>query len=194
MDFPDFEYWKLRVLAPEDTTWVNFHTPEWHRYYQDKCRICELIQPKTILEIGVRFGYSAHAFLCCSSVTHYAGIDVNDPKYGGWVRPTMGDARRMLEQEHPDKTITLYEGNTQAGFRPDWSDYDFIHVDADHSYRGCVRDLQTFWPMANKALLVDDYEDNTEVHWAVNDFVSESGFGGFLLTGKSKRGEALLIK
>ena len=56
---------------------------DWVAYYRLKWAIARVLQPKRILEIGVRFGYSAAAFLdACPNATYF-GIDVDSEDFGG---------------------------------------------------------------------------------------------------------------
>src|ERR1035438_10147495 len=56
---------------------------EWVPYYRLKWAIARELQPATILEIGVRFGYSAFAFLDACPSASYFGIDADCDAYGG---------------------------------------------------------------------------------------------------------------
>ncbi len=63
------------------TEFANPHDPfnylfgEWRSYYRMKWAIAKVIQPKSILEIGVRYGYSAISFLSACPDAQYVGID-----------------------------------------------------------------------------------------------------------------------
>src|SRR5580692_7612685 len=58
---------------------------EWVSYYRMKWAIASVLQPKSILEIGVRYGYSAVAFLNASPSARYLGIDLDVAAFGGSV-------------------------------------------------------------------------------------------------------------
>jgi hypothetical protein len=68
---------------------------EWVAYYRLKFAIVKALQPKSILEVGVRFGYSARAFLEASPAAKLLGIDLDCDLYGGqkgaleWARPAL---------------------------------------------------------------------------------------------------------
>src|SRR5215469_18824935 len=68
---------------PEDPLRHLF--PDWVPYYRMKWAIARVLQPRSILEIGVRFGYSALAFLNASPSARYLGIDLDLPTFGGSV-------------------------------------------------------------------------------------------------------------
>src|SRR4051794_5262627 len=56
---------------------------EWLPYYRTKWAIARTLQPKRVLEIGVRYGYSALAFLDACPEAQYLGIDIDSDLYGG---------------------------------------------------------------------------------------------------------------
>ena len=226
MEFPNYETWLKDVLNPADTEWWDFRTPEWYEYYKNKHRICKAFNPMSILEVGVRFGYSAHAFITAAPVAVYTGVDSNDPKHGGWKTPTLEWALAMLSRtcdnlamldypsefsilgvtysldskiipnNHGIKFRRFIVADTQClsealKIKIKSLNHDFIHIDADHSYKGCLSDLRTFWPVCNKVMLVDDY-DCPSVKQAVDQFTEENDILKFYMP--SLRGEALLIK
>src|SRR5438477_11758442 len=58
---------------------------EWVPYYRLKFCIAKVLQPESILEIGVRFGYSARTFLEASPSATFLGIDLDSDSFGGEV-------------------------------------------------------------------------------------------------------------
>jgi predicted O-methyltransferase YrrM len=194
MGFPDFETWCAEVLNPDDTDWWDFRTPAWHEYYFNKYRICRSFAPNSVLEIGVRFGYSAHAFMSTGTNLLYTGIDSNNPKHGGWKTPTLDWAKSMLNRTCKNRffTPTFIVADTQNDCIALTTKYDFVHIDADHSFSGCFKDLINFWPITNRVMLVDDYDQSKTVKDAVDRFVSQKKL--LLFHMPSLRGEALIIK
>lgn len=194
--FPTFEDWKKNVLNPDDTKWWRFDTDEWYQYYLNKFLICRAFKPTSILEIGVRFGYSAFSFIQAAPSANYMGIDADDPKFGGWTEPTMAWAQEMLRRNFPvrEGTCSWCRTNTQA---PDFQilapkeHFDFIHVDGDHSYDGARNDLVHCLPFASRVILVDDYLECPGVQAAVDEFSQK--YNLVLLTQYSARGEAVLL-
>src|ERR1700736_2008544 len=68
---------------PEDPLRHLF--PDWVSYYRLKWAIARVLQPESILEIGVRYGYSALAFLSASPSARYVCVDLDLPTFGGSV-------------------------------------------------------------------------------------------------------------
>lgn len=72
----------FRIYAnPENPLADRFE--EWVPYYREKFAIARALKPKSILEVGVRFGYSARAFLEGAPSAFYLGIDLDSDLYGG---------------------------------------------------------------------------------------------------------------
>jgi len=204
MPFPSFEHWVKHVLNPKMTTanpsgYWKFDNETWYKNYQLKYHIAKMIAPRSILEIGVLYGFSAHAFLCAGESISYLGIDINDPSFNDVGEPTLDIAAKMLNHEVPRVPPAYIETrvcNTQKEELTDLGNYDFVHVDACHTYQGCYRDIRSAWPHCNRAVLVDDYVTNGGVHDAVDKFIQD--FGATLLItpaiSGSQNGEALIIR
>jgi len=67
---------------------------DWVPYYKTKWAIARVLQPASILEIGVRYGYSAAAFLNACPGATYLGIDLDSDTFGG-VKGAIQWARRI---------------------------------------------------------------------------------------------------
>ncbi|MCG6551502.1 MAG: methyltransferase domain-containing protein [Candidatus Magnetominusculus sp. LBB02] len=63
----------LQYACPDDE--MSYLFDEWVDYYHEKFAICKFINPKNILEVGFRYGYSAIAFLSATAEAAYVGID-----------------------------------------------------------------------------------------------------------------------
>ena len=67
-----------------------------------KAAIAEALQPASILEIGVRYGYSGAAFLHGAHTTYYTGLDADKISFGGakgafeWARKTLPSSQSEL--------------------------------------------------------------------------------------------------
>lgn len=96
-----------------------------------------------ILEIGVRQGASTSALLAGVEANggHLWSVDINPCKifsHPQWTfiqADSIADKKRVLESV-PDEL-------------------DLLFVDGDHTYEGCLSDLQTYGPLAKKILIHD---------------------------------------
>jgi hypothetical protein len=163
-------------LNPADP-WPATERPEDVRHcYEFKFAVSQLLRPDRILEIGVRYGYSAAAFLAGSPGAAYVGLDADNSTYGG-TGGAYREAERML-RENFDSEILILECDTQAG-RPDLAPgFDLAHVDGDHSRAGCLSDLRLAVALGAKRILVDDitHPPDPGVAEAVAEFLAETGY------------------
>ena len=159
---------------------------EWVDYYRLKWAIASVIQPKSILEIGVRYGYSAFAFKDASPHASYVGIDANLPEYGGEV-----GAIEWAKKKLPPADTTFYEVDSQSIKTFPGGHYDLIHVDGQQDGDGFYADMVKALKQANYILVdgalwtdenafssisfLKDYKDSIE--WSLN----LSGYAGELL-------------
>jgi SAM-dependent methyltransferase len=137
---------------------------DWVSYYRMKWSIARVLQPKTILEIGVRFGYSALAFLSASPSSRYLGIDLDLPTFGGSAG-AIGWARKACCQYQAEFLIAdSTKLNRFPGER-----YDLIHVDGQQDGNGTMRDL-VLAAAQTDYILLDGY------FWSRQNFLSASEF------------------
>lgn len=137
-------------------------------YAAFKREVANVLQPKTILEIGVGIGISAMAFLDACPEASYTGID-NDSEEGRDfpVRPT-GFVTDLLYAKKYDYTILKKDSHTLESF----PDADLIHVDGAHDYFSAVRDMILAWGTKSPWILVDDCRDSTvaaAVMWVLHN-------------------------
>lgn len=116
-----------------------------------------------VVEIGTRAGYSTSAFLAgvAERGGHLTSIDINEC---------------LSSLKHPQWTFvkadSITQGKTIADSLPE---IDVLLVDGDHSYEGCLSDLQTFGKKAKKIFVHDtDAENYPGVRSAVRDFVIDT--------------------
>lgn len=189
MTFPAFDAW-CATLHPEDTHPWKFCTQEFYEEYRTKYAIAMLVKPRSILEVGVRFGYSARAFLYAGDVNVYVGLDFDEPSGGSYQGVPRKWAQERLRVDFPTVDIKTSKINTQTDaimFERD--KFDLVHIDADHSYQGALNDMQRFWPFAERVMVVDDF---VEVQDAVKTFVSAQS--GLMLSVTSLRSSALIVR
>lgn len=117
--------------------------------YEWKFAIAKFLQPATILEIGVRYGYSLASFIMGSNVVW---------KVEGWdseiyVKGSNDIAAAAIRSlpKNVDSTLRRLDSQDVQIVRS----YDLIHIDSSHTYHGCLHDLRMCLGMT-KAVLVDD--------------------------------------
>jgi cyclopropane fatty-acyl-phospholipid synthase-like methyltransferase len=132
----------------------------WVDYYRLKWAIARILQPQSILEIGVRYGYSAHAFLDAVPQSRYVGIDLDCTAAGG-VKGAIDWAAQILA---PFQT-ELIVADSQAMSRFPGDRYDLIHLDGQQDGDSSFHDLQLAIAQADY-VLVDGY------HWSATNFLA----------------------
>ena len=156
----DYDFRKF--ASPADP--LKYLFEEWVPYYRLKWAIARALQPQKILEIGVRFGYSAQAFLDASPNAKYLGIDNDSNSFGG-EKNAIRWAQRLSLEYHADFVIA---DSQQMGRLPG-GDYDLIHVDGQQDGTGSFHDLKLSLRQA-RYVLVDGY------FWTRDNFLGASEF------------------
>jgi predicted O-methyltransferase YrrM len=136
-------------------------------YYEYYYAISKFYQPSTILEVGVRFGYSLGSMIKGSDKIEFVkGIDCEDPTYG---KNTLNTAEANIKK-YINADIK-YEFLLQDSHSIEKLDrkYDLIHIDGDHSYHGKIKDLNLTLDHC-KTLIIDDYFSLPEVAKAADDW------------------------
>lgn len=151
----------------------NFHPDDlskftwWLSYYETLHTLAGTLAPKTIVEIGVRAGYSGLTFLDASPECTITGIDF----YGNEkTTNTHGGRAEFVEHARkilPEDRYTLVVGNSQQ--MAELPKADLVYIDGDHTFDGCSHDLE----LAAKAaswILVDDYDSISTVRQACDQW------------------------
>ncbi len=175
-------------LSPEDPWPATEQMENVMGYYDGKYRAAALVRARSILEIGVRAGYSAAAFLSACPGASYTGIDADINRHGG-REGLFAWARETLPRSFPESVFAFHTADSRHLSRLPGERYDLIHVDGDHSYEGCVHDLTLAAEQA-RWILADDVTWVPEVGAAVHGFLAQTRFGAVLIPGW--RGEMLI--
>jgi len=169
---------------PKDPWQPDAETPH---YYGVKYEVAKRLQPNAILEIGVRSGYSALAFLMACPEAKYLGIDANNSEWGGGP-DFYKHALTLLEPY--DATIRVED--SQCITEP-IRGYEFWHLDGDHGFGGALRDLRLAGDSGARWILLDDYDLISDVRQAgdafafqnkgkyTSEYVTDGGYRGNLL-------------
>lgn len=154
-----------------------------------KHRIASFLRPRSIVETGVRAGYSAWA-LALGLSPAYTGIDNDADGNGPAFR---AHAAAILSPVASPVTFLAVDTRALPALPP----ADLFHLDADHTAEGVSHELALAAAacLPGAAILVDDIENPEvpDVRPAVEQFVAHHP--EFLpLFARSWRGEALLIR
>lgn len=137
---------------------------DWVPYYRLKWAIARVLQPRRVLEVGVRFGYSAAAFLDACPEAEYLGIDNDSENFGGH-KGAIEWARRITR--HARASYLLADSQQLAEFPG--GRYDLIHVDGQQDGDGSFRDLSKALRQS-RYILVDGF------FWTRQNFLNASEF------------------
>lgn len=133
-------------------------------HYQKKALILAELQPRTLLEIGVRCGYSLMAFqLACPDIT-FIGYDAMLDSDSSQCRTHLA---KVVEACQISLVLTEVDTHQLKAI----PDADVAHVDGDHSYEGALADLRL---VAHIPVILADDCDNPDVAKAVQTFVAET--------------------
>jgi len=177
-------------------------------YYGNVDLLAKMVGAKTILEVGVAWGYHAqHLLLNLSSIV-YTGID---PYLSGYDKNDAfpKDVAELFRDDEQSSMDRLYEAvklelNEKFPGRAklvrdkstDWMDkesdkYDLIFLDGDHTFEMVRKELSGFWTKVNEGgiLAGDDY-DWPEVKKAVDEFANEKNY---MLNSCRKKPEGTLL-
>lgn len=157
-DFFDFR----KYANPEDELAHLFD--DWLPYYRMKHAICKTLNPSSILEIGVRYGYGAITFLHAAPNARYLGIDNDTSTFGG----SMGAISWAQKITHGyDAGFIIADSQVMPAFPGDH--WDLIHIDGQQDGDGTFHDLELALPKATW-ILVDGY------FWTSENMLSSTYF------------------
>lgn len=153
-----------KTLPPERNPFGENSPYDWYAGY------AKALQPRSILEIGVRLGYSIAAMLGEEPPVWYCRL-VDDNAENA-ERPLRAVARKLYEEVG----IMCYADciNTQTQWREvPLGPYDIVHIDAGHAYEHCLNDLRHFAPLvSDRGIVIVDDQTNPDVARATEDFLA----------------------
>lgn len=177
------EMWRRLLESADPIDLAAGYLPTLESYYRGLYAIAAELAPRSIVEIGVRAGYSAFAMLCACPharaglkdlacrVTYYLGIEADwdeargenthGGRHGAWRHAERllapFDAQILLAASHNIRRLPAA---------------DLIYVDGDHSLTGCAADLDLAGESMPRCILVDDYDNIPEVRTACDAFAA----------------------
>jgi len=163
-----------RIFIAEDEFLDIYRTnrPLSEQHYAVYAEVCRELKPKSILEIGVRAGYSAWTMLSVVPDATYVGLDADNGTNGG-VTGYFEHAEAMLRREYPQASVNVYRANSQRLISLDRR-YDLIHIDGAHNHDEALRDMELCASFADY-LLIDDTSSITTVRSALDEFLELYG-------------------
>jgi len=184
--------WDPTIICPSDPTATPERIKEYETYYGLKHQIVSLLNPRVIVEIGVRCGYSAWAFLTACPGAKYHGFDAENCSHGGQGGPWTWWAERILSEREFNFEIHAPFDTQDKLLMPVRA--DFYHIDGDHTAEGVSNDLDICWRAAKPGatLLIDDYDYIPSVKEGVDNWLSKNQVKWEHIP--SLRGEILISK
>jgi len=158
-----------KIICPRDPSATPERIAQYRDYYKIKYDIIKEINPKSMVEIGVRAGYSAYFFCQAIPELKYYGYDAENNTHGGQGGPWLWWAEKILESF--DTTILSIDTQTLFTIKS----ADFYHIDGDHSVKGAQHDLDICYANKNPkgTLLIDDYDYIPEVREGVDTWLEK---------------------
>jgi len=124
----------------------NFYGKHAFRKYAFYYTYVKLFKPKTILEIGVRNGYSLLSMMSADENVQIDGVDNETEKDFENVKKYKNDNVNLIKSN----SDLFFKVNNQV------DRYDMIHIDGDHSFDQCRDDLKNAMGIANDIIVIDD--------------------------------------
>ncbi len=121
-----------------------------------------------IVEVGRFHGGSTFLLACANPDVPIWSIDV-DPQDDARLR-------RLLAENRVGRNVELIVGDSQRDELPEIGAFDLLFVDGDHSYEGCLADLEHLVPRLapHGQIVLHDCYAESDVQRAVLDFAQST--------------------
>lgn len=85
------------------------------------------------------------------------------------------DVYESVVERFKNSPVTIHRMSSKQFFEQNTETFDWVYVDGDHSYEGCLYDLEESLKIVNKDGMIfgDDYTNKEKVKQAVDEFVSK---------------------
>ena len=127
------------------------------RYAAFKHTVAKVLQPESILEIGVRGGVSALAFLHARNVK-FLGID-NSLDTKTWNLNFEKNAEFWFNHFSYSTQILTHDSQKMESFPK----FDLVHIDGGHAFEEVRHDFINAWKSGARWILCDDGTDSAVV-------------------------------
>jgi len=144
---------------------------DWYLF----CYFLNLYKNSPTMEIGVGNGGSLYTMTAFSNdVTAIDSWDQN------WPKSVVVDHLQTIQ-----RSVKFIDSRSESLDRRQLAQYKFIHLDANKSYQGTLRDLELAENFCSGIICVDDYMNSIwpEVTWAVDEFIKRRPTWKKLLVG-----------
>ncbi len=146
----------------------RWRTEAWLPVYSALWRTVRDLNPRTVVEIGVRAGYSSWTILDACPDAEMVGVDMDAAEHGGYV-----GAHQHAEKLMAGKNWRLVIADSHTLDKLPIDAPELCYVDGAHDTEGCLADLNLAERSGAKALLVDDVTNLPSVWAAVKRFMGD---------------------
>lgn len=137
---------------------MDLPEPNWFHHGELVLSLLEVYKPKVCVELGTYRGGSAIAQ--ARVISRWGGMLTCFDRWDGDV--TKDECLENLAKAGVAHVVRLVQAPTTDVARLLWPTMvDYLYVDAGHTYKECLADLETWWPLLKVDALVagDDYDD-----------------------------------
>jgi hypothetical protein len=173
---------RLKALPhqhPDFSVWLE-NEDHYSFYY----KIFQALNPDSVLELGTCLGFSlaAAAMALPAKDLHLSWVDDESYLPGSnelaWEN-IWGVFKGRFEGESPFHPLRYWTSPPPAGRVRGL--YQLVHVDGDHSYDGCLKDLEYAEAVRPQIILGHDYHLEEGVRRAVSGFCAKHSYAHFVL-------------
>jgi FkbM family methyltransferase len=162
------------------------------------------IRPRTILEIGTRYGYSLAVMLDAAPTVQRAysldmmeGVLVYGGEPGAYTQ-AQENLLALRASRWPRTVISFHDGNTQDLDAIDFIDeqIDLAYIDGDHSPNGLIHDIWLVYPLLSPCgvIIVDDMDHHPEMREPTEMAARVLMMDAEYYPDQSRRGRMVLTK